>query len=49
MNLNTNYGNINDGHVRNIEMNLLLIKKIYMKLVVEGSKRDECIGNIKFK
>ena len=44
MNLNINYGNINDGHVRNIEMYLLIIKNIYMKLVVEGSKRDECIG-----
>ena len=47
MNLKINYGNINDEHVRNIEMYLLLFLKnieIYMKLVVEGSKRDECIG-----
>ena len=41
--LNINYGNINDGKVRNIEMYLLIIKKIYMILVVEGYKREECI------
>ena len=44
MNLNINYANINDGHVRNIEMYLLIIKQIYMKLVVEGSARDKYIG-----
>ena len=47
MNFNIYYENINDGHVRNIEMYLLLILKIYkiyMKLLVKGFKRDECIG-----
>ena len=44
MNLNINYGNINDGDVSINEIYLLLMKKIYMKLVVEGSKRYECIG-----
>ena len=44
MNLNINYGNIMDGHVKQYWNVFINKKNIYMKLVVEGSKRDECIG-----